>query len=491
MRHAIQALHPKDSDLPERAHIIEFRYSVLDGTMYLPLGLEFHEERNASGEYIPIAKRMPSVRHGLCRTVVNDSVSMLFSEGHFPELACNDEECRERMVAIIKDCKLQLAMIEGARWGSVGSVAFHVKVLANKIFVSPMKTAYLTPYWNFEDPDVLERVVELYKVKGASLKRMGYIIEPDTDNLDYWFKREWNAVAEHWFVPVRIDGERRPEVIDMERSVIHGLGFCPMVWVRNLPGGDDIDGTSTFDPFGIENEIEMDYQMSQGGRGLKYTSAPTTVIRTNDPKGAEREHIVGDAIILPVDGDATHLEINGQAVMAVKDYCEGVRKLTLEALGGSRADPDKLSAAQSGRALEMLNHNLIQLADTLRTPYGEGALLSIIDMIKRISAKFQLVLRDGTKVEKFGNEKFTLKWPPWYPPTYADQAQQATALSTLKDAGLISTETAIASLAPVYDIEDQVKEFKRIEGERQATADREAQFQIEVAKAIKPAPGKE
>lgn len=474
--------------------MLEFRHAVLDGTMYDVLGLEFHQERDQGGAYNPIHTRAPSVRHGLCRTVVNDSVAMLFSEGHFPEIACKDEGCREALSAVIKDCQLPTAMIEGARWGSTGSVAFHVRALSSKVFVAPMRTTYLTPTWNPNDPDELILVTELYKVKGGDLRAMGYDIEPDTDAIDYWFKREWNATAENWFIPVRVSRENPalvPTVIDADRTVIHSLGFCPMVWVKNLPGGDDTDGTSTFDPIGISNEIEMDYQMSQGGRGLKYTSAPTTVIKTSDPKGAEHEHVVGDAILLPENGDARHLEINGQAVAAVIEYCEGVRKLTLEALGGSRIDPDKLSAAQSGRAMEMLNHNLIQLADTMRAPYGEHALLTIIGMIRKIAKKMPLVLRDGEKVGNLGTEKVSLKWPPWYPPTYADQAQQATALSTLKDKGLISTETAVASLAPVYDIEDQAEELKRINGEKQETADRDMNSQIAVAKAKPQAPKKE
>lgn len=486
MRSTLQALYKKDKDMPERAHVLEFRNAVLDGTLYDVLSLDFHQERNDANEYQPIANRKPSIRHGLCNTVVNDSVSMLFSEGHFPEIACKDETHREQLALVIEDCKLNAAMIEGARWGSVGSVVFHVRVLNSKFFVAPMRTTYLTPEYNPLDPDELIRVIEEYKVKGAVLEAMGFAIEKDTGSLDYWWRREWNAIAETWFKPIRVDGNKRPTEIDLERTVTHNLGFCPMVWAKNLPGGDELDGTCTFDPFGIENEIEMDYQMSQGGRGLKYTSAPTTVIRTSDTKAMEHEHIIGDAILLPVDGDATHLEINGSAVMAVKDYCETVRKLTLEALGGSRADPDKMSAAQSGRAMEMLNTSLIQLADKLRTPYGKGALLSILRMFQRIASKFPIVLRDGTKVV-LKETPISLKWPPWYPATYADQAQQATALSTLKDAALISTETAVSAIAPIYDIEDQAAEIKRIEGEKEETAKRESENQIAVAQA-KPQP---
>jgi hypothetical protein len=57
------------------------------------------------------------------------------------------------------------------------------------------------------------------------------------------------------------------------------------------------------------------------------------------------------------------------------DWVKGLREIALEGAGGSRANADKLSAAQSGRAMELMNQALIWLADKLRISYGEGALL--------------------------------------------------------------------------------------------------------------------
>ena len=57
------------------------------------------------------------------------------------------------------------------------------------------------------------------------------------------------------------------------------LGFVPMVWIRNLPSGtDDVDGECTFEA-AISTIMEMDYQLSQAGRGLKYASDPTLLIK--------------------------------------------------------------------------------------------------------------------------------------------------------------------------------------------------------------------
>ncbi len=134
----------------------------------------------------------------------------------------------------------------------------------------------------------------------------------------------------------------------------HGLGFVPIVWVRNLPGGDDIDGACTFRP-AVETGIEIDYQLSQAGRGLKYSSDPTLLIR--EPAGVEGELTRGgaNALVVSERGDAKLLEINGTAAAAVIDYVRTLREMALEGVHGNRASADRLSAAQSGRALELMN----------------------------------------------------------------------------------------------------------------------------------------
>ena len=52
----------------------------------------------------------------------------------------------------------------------------------------------------------------------------------------------------------------------------------------------------------------------------------------------------------------------------------------------------EVTAAQSGRALELLNQGLIWLADNLRTSYGEVGLLQLARLIVRASQKYTLVV---------------------------------------------------------------------------------------------------
>lgn len=458
--------YPCDKDYPPRTHRLLALTRVIEGRMYEGLLYSFATEQNdATGEYISLFKRRPSVRYNLSRTVVDDSVSLLFSEGHFPSVDCKDGATKESLQLLLKNSSLNEVMIDAATRGSVGSVAIMMRVLDNRLFWQVMPTAYLTPEWDPKAPDTLSKVVEQYKVRGDALKAMGYTVADDKLTQNFWFRREWDSKAETWYQPLLVTEHKDGAAfkVDKVKTTTHQLKFVPIVWVKNLPGGDSIDGAPTMPSEAIDVQIEIDYQLSQAGRGLRYSSDPTLHIKQPGfsdntlVRGADR------AIVTAMDGDAKLLEINGTAVAAVIDYVRAARELALEGAHGNRSNADKLSAATSGRAMELMNQSLIWLADKLRISYGEGALLDLIGMIVKASAVYQLTDKKGNKLGDISaSNEISLRWPQWYAPTYADKQTQATSLDVLRGAGLISQKTAVNSIAESYDIEDTTAEITAI-----------------------------
>jgi hypothetical protein len=466
MFETICTLIPRDPHYPARARTLDILKRVLDGRLYDVLPYQFHEERGAGGEYIPLRSRRPSVRYALCRIVVEDSVSLLFSEGHFPTIDCADRTIRTALADIAKETRLNLTMTEAAMRGAIGSVAILMRVLRGRIFFDVLDTTYLTPEWDPQAPDTLIRVTERYKVSGALLASSGYEIADAA--IDYWFTRSWDTEGETWFTPLPI-GSTFEANIDESRSVQHGLGFVPMVWIRNLPGqsstGDIVDGACTFRA-GIEMQIEIEYQLSQAGRGLKYSSDPTLLIK--EPVTTDNEIIkgAGNALIVSEKGDAKLLEIGGTASAAVIEYVRTLRELALESVHGNRANADRLTAAQSGRALELMNQGLIWLADNLRVSYGEGALLSLARMVLGASQIYQLWAMGRELPAMDPVARLSLIWPHWYPTTADDRQKDALTLSTLANAGQISRESAVKAMADTFDIEDVPAELARIAADR-------------------------
>lgn len=166
------------------------------------------------------------------------------------------------------------------------------------------------------------------------------------------------------------------------------------------------------------------------------------------------------------DGDAKLLEIGGTASAAVIEYVRTLREFALESVHGNRADASRLSAAASGRALELMSQGLIWLADNLRVSYGEGALLSLARMVLRAGERYRLRVF-GEPVPRFDPAaRLSLKWPRWFPSTADDRQKDASSLKMLADSGQISRETAVKAIADVYDIADVPAELARIAQEQ-------------------------
>ena len=466
-------LIPGDPDQPPRARILDTLARVLNGHLYDVLPYDFHEERTGGGEYIPLRKRRPSVRYPLCRVVVEDSVSLLFSEGHFPTIDCPDKATQRSLASIARDSRLNLVMTEAAIRGSVGSVAILMRVLKGRVFFQVLDSTFLNPLWDPAEPDTLLMLTERYKVSGAQLRADGY--EVSDPGRDYWFERNWNVEAETWYMPYPV-GSDAPREIDTQRTVHHGLGFVPIAWIRNLPGcpatGDPNDGACTFRA-AIETQIEIDYQLSQAGRGLKYSSDPTLLLK--EPVGVDTDIVkgAGNALIVSEKGDARLLEISGAASAAVIEYVRTLRDFALESVHGNRSSPERFTAAQSGRAMEMMNQGLLWLADNLRITYGEVALLSLARMIMRASTRYTLRTAAGELGPLNPSAPLSLKWPRWYATSAADRQLDATTLATLMKSGLISRSSAVAAIADAYDIDNVAAELAQI------AADQEERYTID------------
>lgn len=468
---------PRDKDYPDRAFTIDMFNRVLKGTIYDHLRHPFNCEKNGANEYVPIMERRPSVRCNIAKKVVDDSVSMLFSDAHFPHFDCTDEILRDILLQIKKESHLDLQMIEAATKGSVGSVAIIMRILENRLFFETFCTKNLTPVFDPKDPDNLISVREQYKVSGRDLVELDYDVEED---VDYWFIRDWDSSSEIFYLPKPIknyrseskidDEEFEREIVDKERTVEHNLGFVPIVWIKNLPNGEGIDGECTF-AAAIDTIIEIDYQLSQVGRGLRYSSDPTLLIK--EPAVGQGQIIkgAGNALIVDAEGDAKYLEIDGGASNAVLEYVKRLRETALESVNGNRTSPDKISVAQSGVAMKHMNQDLVNLVDKLRITYGECGILKLLKMILKATKKYSIVV-NGEKIPELDeNSEISLRWPDWYPQTILEMQQESITLKTLTESHLISKKTALKILAQKYDIEDIDAELLEIAGDEERSID--------------------
>jgi hypothetical protein len=408
--------------------------------------------------------------------VVEDAVSLLFSEAHFPQIHGASPQTGKALGDLIRDSRVNEIMHRAANRGSVGSVAILMQVLKRKVFFKVLPTPYLTPVFDPYNPDRLLSVTRRYKVDPKSLIDAGYQI--DEADGQHWVQTVWTDQDEEWYLPYPVQARdpKKPirPVLDQIRTVTHGLGFCPVVWIRNTPtDADDCDGECTFEA-AIDIVGELDALTSQNGRGLKYSADPTLWIKepSFDPNSGSPIQIGGAAgAIMASDSnsDAKLLETSGEGSRALISQCDRLRAQALEMMHGNRADANKMSAAQSGRAMEMMNQGLVWLADRMRITYGEGGLLDLMRMVCEASAVIQDgILIDSQPYVAIDPTGLMLKWPSWYAVTSTDLFETSNAIQTLTGAGAMSRETAVKLLASMVGVEDVQQELNTIAADQRA-----------------------
>lgn len=422
----------------ERYKRLDIWERFYEGTIYDHIPNPFYLEE-INGDYIPLRDRRPSVHYNICNMVVSRSVAMLFGGDHWPSFHCKDKAITDFLDDLNIKSRLQAAFIEAATVGSLGAVYVHFRIVDKRVLYEVWKAKYCMPV--FDDVGELESILIIYPVEGTTLVARGYKI--DEEHLDdmYFFAKEHTTEVEIIYKPILCDEYDGKESLVIDEEVRHGLDFVPGTWIRNTPNSLDIDGRCTFEQI-VSVNVEIDYQLSQCGRGLKYNSDPQLLIK--EPAGDEESGQMGlfDALMLPrkarstsnvltvsEEGDAKLLEISGQGQKAVLEFVKQLRQYALEVARGSRKDPERAYGNMSGRAMEILEEDLISLAGELRVTYGEAGLKPFLDKVLRAGIKFKLL---NTSVDLESDDAvIELKWGHWFLPTPSDlnQIEQALGLA--------------------------------------------------------------
>lgn len=502
-RHASRFSLAIDSDWTIREAKLHILQMFLDGSIYDGLAPFHSEYQGGGGKYIPLSERRPSTLYKLCEIIVNETVGMLFGDGHFPQVKCNEdhEQTIKFLNYITNTCHLKKTMLNAARVGSIGSVCILIKVLSKKFYFDVLNTKHLTPVFDYQDPCKLIALHDHKKVDGGTLFSLGYEVEEKDIHKYFWLDREWNETEEIYYKPYLVDKEKNKRLInlrgdeigsqlereiDAERSSVHSLGFVPAVWIQNIPHAHHIDGYCTFEAI-VDTQTEIDYQLSQAGRLLKYNSDPTFVVK--NPSAIEGHQLIKSQTYLNLDekGDAYFAEMSGNGVAAVMDFVKLLRELGLESVRGNRSSPDKMHAAQSGRALQMLNNPLVNLVDEMRLTYGDSGLLCIYKMCIMIynSGLFDLDCGEYSPESDKCVDHLSLYWQDWYPSTGHDKLQEAQTLQIYRGIGIVSQKTAMNYVAEDFGIENFDDEIKAIDNEK----DIEQNRKVEMAK-VEPKPEK-
>lgn len=505
------------SDLDKIARIADpARLVRLDAYERLYKGLAYEGRPSFWDSTVPLQERAPCVTSGLPEAAGKRLVSLLFGSRQFPQihvgLGAKNKPVNDLIAKVVEASALPIRMRAAVEQGlSLGTWMLVVGVRDGLPCLQIVSAKYATP-----ELDASGRVLSVDV-------RYRYTRTVEGKPCVLWFRRVIDAQRDVVYQPIaaREDGREPTWIEDSERTVTHGLGFCPVLWHRHNPDPsdtDDLDGVPLF--AGMEGELEaLDFALSQRHRNGRYNGEPQIVVNGAEPEdlGADRgrgarvpgpgpstanggasqafswfnsflgsRQNAGGAKKAPgtvwyfgnPSASATMLESSGAGARVLGEDAEGLRRAVLEARQIVIASPEQVGANASAALMEALHAPMIDHADTLRLEYGP-ALIEVVKMMLLVCAHYHRsapgsVLIEGVELLASLDVKrlaIALTWGRYYEPTIADIAQGIGAASIAAGGrDVLSHRSAVRFVASFLDVEDVDAELAAINGIAQGSA---------------------
>lgn len=417
-------------------------------------GRQYDHLRPWDAQGVALRDKAPAYRVRLAHSIVRTYVDHLFGADNQPTFAVEgDDALTASLTEILDELDLELRLPEIGRLGALHgmvAVGFHA-FEGGRIDLEIIQGATATVTLGSQDrAQALDRRIAFDDVLRLVEQWHAPQVGEDGEQREVWHRREWTPDATIEFVPIvdPPDPTALRWIKDEAATVEHGLGFVPVVWIRNLEIADDTDGEPLLGPAEFEAEDEINYTLSQTGRGLRYNQEPTLVLSGvgSDPSDEQIRRGDGNTLLLSASIRAPEtlpraelLEIEGQGTEQALAYVKTLRDLIYETTHVVRHDPERAAGAMSGAAIERLKEPTIMMAKLARVYYGR-ALARLCSKLLRARG-----LADGPV-------PVHVTWPPVVPPTHEDAAQVAATVTMLLSEGLLTRRKAIELLAPYIKV---------------------------------------
>ena len=429
---------------------------------------------DASGAMVPLQYRKPTAPYHLGFAIVNRFTGMLFSERHHPKLNVQgDPETEDFVHALAETSRLWSKFIVARTLGgAMGSVAVGFKFVNGTPRVEIHDARWCDPVFLDRDELTLASIEKRYQ----------YPVErrdPDTNQWiteAFWYRRVITQDTDTVYEPAPV-GEGEEPRWKIAQQFEHGYGFCPVVWIQNLPVLDDIDGDPDF--MGAEDQLDaIDCLLAQANFGTLANCDPTLVIKTAAMMADVRKGS-DNAIKLPGQGDdAKYLELEGLGAKAAVDLAMIFRKAALEVTQCVLDQPEQAGAV-TATEIERRYSAMIEKADILREQYGERGVKPLIEMMVRAARQLTkpklvdgmvqastlnlpariIASSDGSAAKRAERKlgpggNLGLGWPGYFLPSADDTQKKALAAGAAKTAGLIDQKHASNYVAGDFAVED-------------------------------------
>jgi hypothetical protein len=454
---------PGESARARHLAILEAYYHA---TQYVGLPRPWDQAIDETGSPIPFRQRRPSTVIPLPKLIVDCFVRGLWGSSRRPIATLAGKtgtEDNELLAAIIREGGVYKAMREATRRAlSIGTGLLVWRVRDGRIATEAWDSKHATPTFK---PGAFPEIERLDY-------RFQYTREIEGKPVAYWHREMIDGMRWIVFQDIEVTAEHEPTWReDQLLSVEHGLSFVPAVWFTvGEPCANGIDGTGIYSTvLGLLDDLN--YTASQQGRSIYYNLDPQTVITGVADVNLD-ELLKGgrNTWALPKDSDAKLLESNGSYVVQARERIDMLTKAILDACAVVKHDPERISGAQSGSALELLLEPQLSRIDELREDIGaalEALLQQILFALSSLPGTVGVRKRPiAIDAATWRQVPITLDWGAHLPATPSDALTATQAASAAVDAGVLSRVAAARYLAPLFGVADVEEDAKLIEREQ-------------------------
>lgn len=482
----------------------------------------------------PLMERAPNIVYSLTEAAIRQHCDFALGESRFPKLTTGQSEddselddaglspeqsklldsflahlCdHARLPDVAQDA---LSEAEGC-----GTAVGIVRASNGRLEVEPVKAKWCTPELAADGRTVNKLVVEYPYIKN----------EKGADGITracvYVYKREVTDRRDIVYKPFKITNQFEVPSWseDTEKSVTHGLGFCPVVWYareRTCKYAEEVDGFAIH-ATQLDELDALNFSLSQRGRGALYAGDPqmyeTGVEEGDDigPMGREPETF-SDVFIGALGGlyrgisgrlknarrkgagvvwgysnpDAKVglLTLPGDALKSISDHIGDLEDKIGGVLGYTKASPETVKGAVSGKALGFLFARTTGFCDRARRDLWDGYLQPVLSMLLRVSMRLEtsapgslhvvglpkvmpLLAKSTEDGDEWNPPRIKPQWGRYFEQTTTDELD---CVRTVKEAdGIIPTRLKLEKLRQVFPFESASEVEDMLNDEKEEAA---------------------
>lgn len=539
MATAIEGLHEAERLV---AQLRSDRHAKLDRLERYVLGTQYEGRPDFLAPEVdsPLLERAPNIVYPAVAAAIRQHSDFALGEGRFPTLStgqAEDESGLDDDLGLSEpDSKTLDAFLshlcEHLRLSdvcqdaldsaeSVGSVAAVLCARMGRLEVETIDAKDATPVFCADGRsllaiDISYPFVDVTKTPNGKRKARVLI-----------YRRVVDATSDTVYIPAEVESESVDPVwkADPAQTVEHGLGFCPAVWYAFKRKGlsiADYDGHAIHEH--IMDELDaLNFGLSQRGRAALYSGDPQmyeTGVRPGEdpaplgrsavpvsdgmggidatyrfntserPRNARRK---GAGTVWTYESEESKvglLVLPGDALKAIDQHCADLEEKISIVLGHTKASPEQVRGAVSGKALGFLFSATTSFCDRVRSDLWAGFMAPLLSLALRMVAALPTgslyivgarnvqgllrgFMRSVTGMDEpvwFG-PRITPTWGAYFTPTSMDELETVRTVAEARRENLIPIGTALEKLRSVFRLDNVAAIVDALDAEKASAPD--------------------